>query len=227
LSWTSIAAVLITHAHWDHCNPRTIKSVLELGIPVFSPATVVRALVHQMPVLQRALEEGKLRPLESPAFPAGPFDVSPFEVPHDSMGGCFGYQVFEQNLFSHVKLTLATDIGYPDKDLCKYFADSNVVVMESNHDNDMLENSGRPVWLKQRIRTIGHLSNDQCARFLLDIIDLSHVKPHSVLLAHISQQCNTNALAVQCTTGALADVGHHDIRVLETFRSRPSEIVTL
>jgi phosphoribosyl 1,2-cyclic phosphodiesterase len=227
LSWNSIAGVLITHAHGDHVHPRTTHAAIEMGIPLFSPPPVVEAITKELPSLRKALSQGRVRPLESRSFSIGPFDVTAFEVPHDSQGGCFGYQVFESNLLRQAKLTLATDMGFAEDGLSGHFADSDVVVVESNHDEEMLENSGRPPWLKQRIKSIGHLSNGQCARFLIDVIERSSVKPHAVMLAHISQQCNTNALAVRCTNDALMQRGHQNIRVLETFRARPSEIVTI
>jgi phosphoribosyl 1,2-cyclic phosphodiesterase len=227
LTWKSIAAVLITHAHWDHVHPQTSKAVIELGIPIMSPTSVVSALLSQMPSLRIAVDRGQVHPLEAASFSAGPFDARVFEVPHDSKGGCFGYQLFESNLLRNAKLTLATDLGFPEEGLSGHFADSDVVIVESNHDDEMLESSDRPAWLKQRIKSIGHLSNNQCAEFLLDVIGRSDIKPHSIMLAHISQQCNTNARALQCTTDALSRSGHQNIRVLETYRSRPSEVVTI
>ncbi len=227
LSWRSIAGVLITHIHGDHVHPHTVKAIMGAGIPVLCPQPVVVALAADSPAIKKAHERGSLSPLAGMACTVGPFDVQAFEVPHDSRGGCFGYQVFEQTLFHHAKLTLATDIGFPDDRLLMHFVDSHALVVESNHDPTMLENSGRPAWLKQRIRDIGHLSNDQCARFIVDVVQGSHVNPHTVMLAHISRQCNTNALAVQCTEAALAVNGLTGIQVLETFRSRPSAVVSL
>jgi phosphoribosyl 1,2-cyclic phosphodiesterase len=122
---------------------------------------------------------------------------------------------------------MATDIGFPDPALVERFLDSAALVIESNHDLAMLENSGRPMWLKRRIREIGHLSNDECAQLVIDIVERSRLRPESVVLAHISQQCNTNAHAVRSTSAALSRRGFHEVRVVETFRHRPSEIVSL
>jgi phosphoribosyl 1,2-cyclic phosphodiesterase len=90
----------------------------------------------------------------------------------------------------------------------------------------MLENSPRPEWLKKRIREIGHLSNHQCAEFVGEIVQASTEPPRSVMLAHISQQCNTNELAQQATTEVLARTGAPSVRVHESFKDLPSAIVT-
>jgi phosphoribosyl 1,2-cyclic phosphodiesterase len=89
----------------------------------------------------------------------------------------------------------------------------------------MLEGSNRPAWLKKRIREIGHLSNDQCAGFVCEVARSSTRPPAAVVLAHISQQCNTNALAEDATAGALRLGGFPDVRVVQSFKSLPSEIV--
>jgi phosphoribosyl 1,2-cyclic phosphodiesterase len=89
----------------------------------------------------------------------------------------------------------------------------------------MLENSGRPAWLIRRIKEIGHLSNDQCASFVTEVVRESAVPPRAVVLAHVSRQCNTNALAERATAEALRAGGHATVRVVQTFPSIPSAIV--
>jgi phosphoribosyl 1,2-cyclic phosphodiesterase len=90
----------------------------------------------------------------------------------------------------------------------------------------MLERSSRPAWLKHRISQDGHLSNDQCAELLLRMIDGSHLLPTSLALAHISQECNTNALAYECTETALDKQGIRGINLYETFAGRAGSVMT-
>jgi phosphoribosyl 1,2-cyclic phosphodiesterase len=113
------------------------------------------------------------------------------------------------------------------KSVVSHIANSDVIVIESNYDVDMLENSRRPVWLKRRIQEDGHLSNDQCAESLLQIIDQSQTLPQSIALAHISQECNTNALALECTEMTLGGQGINGISVFETHPDRPGRTITV
>ncbi len=150
----------------------------------------------------------------------GSLGIEAFEVPHDSPGGCFGYSLVDGD----ARMTLATDVGFPQERLVRHFAGSQTIVIESNHDPDMLERSGRPEWLKRRIRERGHLSNDQCADLLTAVVRSSSVLPATVVLAHISQECNTNMLAVRTASGALARESAAGVTVVETFKDRPSAV---
>jgi phosphoribosyl 1,2-cyclic phosphodiesterase len=122
---------------------------------------------------------------------------------------------------------VATDVGYTGDGLRSRFIDADVIVFESNHDPVMLENSGRPPWLKERIKQIGHLSNQQCAGFLKEVFHHSTRPPAAVVLAHISQTCNTNALALDCTTGELLRNGFDSALIIESFKMTANRIVTI
>ncbi len=168
-----------------------------------------------------------LLPFDGERQDVGPFSVEVFAVPHDAPGGCFGYAVHADALGGISKATVVTDLGYPPEGLASKLADSHVLVLESNHDAEMLESSSRPEWLKKRIRTIGHLSNEQSGRFVCEILDVSSIHPHAVVLAHISKECNTNARAVSTMQETLRSYGAPGVRVVETFRNAPNDIVTV
>jgi phosphoribosyl 1,2-cyclic phosphodiesterase len=138
-----------------------------------------------------------------------------------------GYDITGRTLFGRSRVTIATDVGFVQDHLTDAFRDADAMIIESNHDPAMLEGSGRPEWLKKRIRDIGHLSNQQCADLVVDIARSSSRPPRAVVLAHISQQCNTNDLAVSCTSRALEGSGFRGIPVLPTFASEPNTVVTL
>jgi len=116
----------------------------------------------------------------------GAFIIQPFQVPHDSPGGCFGYKI----RLGEKKLTLATDLAHAGNGLAKNFADSDAIIVESNYDPEMLDNSGRSAQLISRIKNTGHLSNEQCAAFVDDIMQQSKKMPQTVVLAHLSAECN-------------------------------------
>jgi phosphoribosyl 1,2-cyclic phosphodiesterase len=220
-----IAGLLLTHAHGDHVNDRTVDLLVKNRIPVFVRHELARVLQRMYPSLARASRHGMLRDFDGTGVEVGSFEVEAFPVPHDSPGGCFGFNIAHGAGARRRKVTIATDLGYPGDGLVGRFRDSDAVVVESNHDIGMLENSGRPEWLIRRIKEIGHLSNDQCAAFVTDFVRESAVPPRAVVLAHVSQQCNTNALAEQATADALKAGGHASVRVVQTFPSRPSAIV--
>jgi hypothetical protein len=124
-------------------------------------------------------------------------------------------------------MSIATDLGFPEAHLVSHFAGSHAVVIESNHDPEMLERSGRPAWLKRRIRERGHLANGQCADFIANVLEASRELPQAVVVAHISQDCNTNALAVGCTRKMITERGFGEVPVLETHAGRPGAVVQL
>jgi len=88
---------------------------------------------------------------------------------------------------------LVTDIGHPTSYLTKAMKRASLIVIESNHDEEMVRNGPYPYYLKQRILgPEGHLSNEDCGRALSTSIgdDI-----HAVVLAHISENNNTPELA--------------------------------
>jgi phosphoribosyl 1,2-cyclic phosphodiesterase len=174
-----------------------------------------------------AAQEGLLQTFHDGVLEVGRFDVGCFEVPHDSPGGCYGYAIARTEEGTRRTVTVATDVGFTGDALRKRFTDADVIVSESNHAPDMLENSARPEWLKQRIRKIGHLSNQQCAGFLAEVFHHSKRPPSAVVLAHISQTCNTNALALECTNGELQRNGFAKALVVESFKITANKVVTV
>jgi len=221
LSLSSLSGLVVTHVHSDHVNNVIVDELTRRGVPVFCPPRIERPLKMQYASLEGASRAGLLRMFRKGGLVIGGLGLEAFEVPHDSPGGCFGYSIFDGDL----KITIATDIGYPSDGMLERFADSHLIVLESNHDLEMLERSDRPAWLKRRIRERGHLSNDQCAGFAVDVLRRSETVARTIVLAHISQECNTNVLAVGCTAAALAANGFGRIPVLETHMDSPGAVV--
>jgi phosphoribosyl 1,2-cyclic phosphodiesterase len=220
LELADLSGVLITHTHGDHLNDDALTALTAAGVPVYCPASIRGPLTRQYRAGAAALRHGMLRTLGTGEPMIGSFGVEAFEVPHDSPGGCFGYSLFDDG----ARVTFATDVGFPQDRLVRHFTGSQTIVIESNHDPDMLERSGRPEWLKRRIRERGHLSNAQCADLLTAVLRAAVAPPATIILAHISQECNTNSLAVQTVCDALAREGARGTSVLESFKDRPSAV---
>jgi phosphoribosyl 1,2-cyclic phosphodiesterase len=222
-----IAGLLITHAHSDHVNDRSVNLLVNNRVPVFVPHEIARTLQRMYPSIARAHRLGMLRPFDGAGVEVGGFEVEAFRVPHDAPGGCFGFSLSHGTGQARRKTTIATDLGFQEEELVRHFLGSQAVVIESNHDIDMLERSGRPEWLIKRIKDIGHLSNDQCASFVSDLVRGSTDPPRAFVLAHVSRECNTNQLAVRATANALRAAGHALPMVVETHPFSPSVIVDI
>jgi phosphoribosyl 1,2-cyclic phosphodiesterase len=226
LALRNIDGVVLTHAHADHVQPQTLVGFLALRIPVHAPPSILQVLAEQYRDVRKVQGTPLLRPMREAATAVGPFTVTAFAVPHDAAGGCFSYAVEMESLAGSVKASVATDLGYVPEGLAAHCANSHVLVIESNHDPVMLAASGRPDWLKERIRTIGHLSNEKSGRFVRDILTASTFLPQAVMLAHVSKDCNTNERAVETMARALHEHGAGSVRVVETFRHSPTAAVS-
>ena len=227
ISFRTLGGVLITHTHGDHVHPETFKRVLELQIPVYCPAPIAATLQKHFAAARKAAHQGLLRVLENGVGVVAGFEVESFPVPHDAPGGCFGYAIHQALPQGSTTAVIATDLGYAPDGLPEKFANAQAIVIESNHDVMMLENSKRPDWLKKRIKDIGHLSNDQSALLMQNILSAARELPRAVILAHISRECNTIERARTTMQEGLHSVGAGELRVVESYWNEPNEIVTL
>ncbi|MCL2540094.1 MAG: MBL fold metallo-hydrolase [Firmicutes bacterium] len=190
-----LSGVLVTHEHIDH-----IKSVGALsrkyGIDVYAHEDVWEHIIRRSGFV--GVKNQKI--ISERGFYINDLDVSPFEVPHDSVH-CFGFSLFNNNN----KISLATDIGQADDRTLKAMSRSDLIVLESNHDPHMLSCTKRPEQIKTRILSSrGHLSNAACAETLKQLLNQN---VRGVILAHISEEANTPELAYQSAVAALESVG--------------------
>ena len=167
-----IDAVLITHNHTDHIK----------GIKAFSPKKLY-ALKRTIPgSLSNVIE--LLKP-----FKVGDFKITAFPTSHDALNPC-GYMIECDN----EKLVYMTDTGCYLSSNTPYIKDPTYLIIESNHDIQMLLHTHRPMELIQRIMSeYGHLCNEDSAFASLEIIG-EHTK--EIILAHISEEANTPELAL-------------------------------
>jgi phosphoribosyl 1,2-cyclic phosphodiesterase len=220
------AGVLITHAHIDHAGGSMLAALIGQGVPLLCHDRVLPEICRRYDPCREAAMRKLLHTFDETSFPLGKFTVKPFEVPHDSPGGCFGFNIFKPHGSSLRKISIATDIGHVDDACADHFLDSEALVIESNHDVPMLEKSGRPAWLINRIKK-AHLANQQCAELVGRVAARSQVPLQAVVLAHLSKECNTHALAAECTRSLLDNRGYSAVAVHLTHESRPGERVSL
>jgi phosphoribosyl 1,2-cyclic phosphodiesterase len=189
-------AVLITHEHADHC----------IGLPQMLGLWKAPLYVTEptMDALQRVLPEtfGKrLRGVESiqagQRFAIGDIDVHAFAIPHDAVDP-LGF-TFRSNGF---KVAICTDLGYMPELVKVHLRETDCLILESNHDPEMLKVGPYPWVVKQRVLSrTGHLSNHAVSEFLADP-DGFDARARFLVLAHISQENNNPDLVRICAEEA-------------------------
>ena len=146
--------------------------------------------------------------------------VEPFSVPHDAATPV-GFVLTGEG----VRVGIATDLGHATTLVVERLKGCHVLLVEANHDDDLLVRGPYPWALKQRIGgRLGHLSNVEAASLIAAV---AGEDCRAVILAHLSEKNNTSALARRAVSAALHEAGRrrYDMRVAE--RSRPTPEVVL
>lgn len=186
-----IGGVLITHEHSDHVSG--LKTLLRRhALPLYAPHTVAARLCGQLPAAEEMM---RVIPVGRSVEIAG-LTVRAFHTPHDT-DESVGYRVTGRGVFA-----LATDLGHVTDEVLEGLLGADAVLIESNHDLDMLRDGGYPLYLKRRILSErGHLSNTDCAALALRLCEAG---TRSFILGHLSRENNRPELALAETGRALA-----------------------
>lgn len=188
----NVNALLITHEHCDHIKG-IASFVSKYHIPVYCHSESRYGLDS------KTLAYVQDNDMDLP-FEIGDITVKPFRLPHDSNYN-LGYRLSD----GKKTVTIATDLGCMNDAIFANLEKSDLVMLESNHDIQMLKNGSYPFLLKQRILgKNGHLSNDECAD---TVLMLSKAGTKHFVLAHLSQDNNTPELAFECTEKTLDKQG--------------------
>lgn len=184
LSMREIGGVLITHEHSDHISG--LKMLLKYyDLPVYAPRTVANRLRGCLPEAEPVLH---VIPVNEP-FEIGDLSVTAFHTPHDT-DESVGYRIEGGGVFA-----LATDMGHVTEEVFSALSGADAVLIESNHDEEMLRYGPYPVYLKRRILSdSGHLSNACCADLARELA-LGGTK--QIILGHLSRENNTPAIAMR------------------------------
>ena len=193
-----VDGILITHEHTDH-STGLAQMAREWRCPAYLTEPTHRELLKMFP-------EGPFQKIErieyiqaGCQFEIGDIEVNPFVIPHDAVDPV-GY-AFRS---SGVKVAIATDLGYLPELVKQHLRGADCLVLESNHDLDMLKVGPYPWYIKQRVMSrTGHLSNHVVSEFLSDTEVFDGWASH-VVLAHLSEQNNTPDIAQISAEQALA-----------------------
>jgi phosphoribosyl 1,2-cyclic phosphodiesterase len=206
----AVRGILVTHEHRDH----------SAGVRVFCRR-------HRVPVyVQRDVRpEVDLRGVDDVRTFVGdvPFDVAgfridPFPIPHDTVEP-LGYTVERDGC----RVGVATDMGMRTRLVEERLSGCGAVVLEFNHDLEMLIDGPYPWWLKQRVKgRLGHLSNDDALDMLEIIVDGA---VRTVMLGHLSQENNRPELVEALVRDRLASLGRADVEVIVLQQDRPGPVI--
>ena len=191
--------LLITHDHADH-----IKSVgslsHELYLPVYATEAVHQGIDRNYCVTHKVDSSRRRYIVPGRAEQMGCFRVTPFTVPHDSSDNV-GYQIETQG----VVFCIITDAGCVTAEMGVYIGRASHLVIEANHDIEMLRNGPYPQHLKTRIQSeTGHLCNADCAEAIAKYMGEGL---HHVWLCHLSQENNHPELARKTVETVLRSYG--------------------
>ena len=219
ISIQSIMGVLITHNHTDHIKGLEVLTRRN-SIPAFTTAKVRESIlgphrrisydsIHEIPLKEK--------------FNLAGFDIEAFPVCHDAPE-TLGYHI----CYGDKKVTIATDLGHICDTAAPYIKSANLLVIESNYDEEMLVTGQYPYYLKARIKSDhGHLGNHQASAFLADNIsgNLMHI-----CLGHLSKNNNTPGLVLQTIQRTFSERGielngHPQISILN--RNTPTGMIRL
>lgn len=193
---SAVRAVFITHEHSDHIKGLTAILGL-LKVPVYASRETLEHLIskNQLPPGGIACE------IRRRTADFGSIAVSCFNTPHDSVHS-LGYRI---QFTDGQTACICTDLGHVTAEVYQNLQGSDLVLLESNYDTELLETGSYPRFLKDRILSDnGHLCNTDCANTLLALFREGTTK---FILGHLSQENNRPELAFSTTLAALSSTG--------------------
>lgn len=222
LSMANIKSILITHDHADHV--KCVGSLSnDLKVPVYA-TQLVHAGINKNYCVRQKVNGANIKYVEKQKpFELGDFIITPFGIPHDSSDNV-GYMV-ENN---GVTFCLMTDAGCVTDEMKSFISRANYLVIEANHDDEMLKSGPYPDHLKVRVASDnGHLSNKSCA---VALAENATEKLKHVWLCHLSEENNHPELArktVEMILGSYGIVTGKDFMLEVLKRKTPSLLYEL
>ena len=207
-SLDEVDAIFLSHEHSDHV--RGLGSLSRnLAIPIYTNLDLLATVVTN-PDKVRRFEAGE-------PFSFNDLTITPFPVPHDCRDPV-GFVIENGG----AKVGVVTDLGSVTRLVIERLKGSNLIIIETNHDEEMLNNGRYPWFLKQRVAgRDGHLSNREAGKALSQLL---HPGLGHVFLAHLSRENNLPSLAYS-TVSEYLDGAKVDLHL--TFAERPSDLVSL
>lgn len=205
-----LSGILITHEHSDHIAGLRVFGKKFPSVPIFA---------NEKTWMQIAIRKD-LNPNQVRVFPRGcvlgNLRIESFKTSHDAVDPV-GYKLY----YKDDKCTYLTDCGYISREVKAAVEGSQTLILEANHDEDMLIHGPYPKMLQDRILgNYGHLSNTTAGKFLTGLKTL----PEEVLLAHLSEQNNTHRIALSTVENILEEQNKRD--AISLYVARQNTLVT-
>ncbi len=228
----ALKGIVITHEHSDHVAGINVLA-RKLRIPVYMTGAThdawrkwTRSLGPKRKLETENGSKARIEQLElfksGSSFQIGDIEVMPFTIPHDAVDPVgFTFTV------EGVKIGICTDIGHMTENVRYYLRGCDGLMIESNHDLEMLRGGPYPWSVKQRVMSaVGHLSNHALAEFFNDGYDGGAA---FVMLAHLSENNNHPELARNCAEAALESRRNllHRNALSLALQDTPTETITL
>lgn len=214
-----VKAVLVTHEHVDHVKslPIVTKKI---------PKAQVYANEATWESVERPVDDSRKEYFETgEEFTLGRFTIRPFAVSHDAAEPV-GFSICHGDK----QISICTDSGCLSDEILAEIAEADLLLLEANHEKEMLMFGSYPYPLKQRILgDEGHLSNVTCGECLCTIVE-GNPKPRRVLLGHMSRENNTPDVAMQAVINTLEEkhiFTGGDLQIEVALRDRISRIYEL
>lgn len=210
---SELDGIFITHEHSDHTKGIGVLS-RRYDIPVYANEKTWLAIGSSL----GKIKEHNVKIIENNSITLNDIDIVAYNISHDAASPC-GYSIYS----GKGKACIATDLGCFSEEVEKNIKDADVVLLESNHDVEMLKFGPYPYSLKKRILSDkGHLSNEDCGKAITRILN---GKLKTVILGHLSRTNNYPELAYQTVLNVLTEYGidvSNDIHLSLAKRDMPS-----
>jgi phosphoribosyl 1,2-cyclic phosphodiesterase len=177
----SLNAILVTHEHADHIHGVATLS-RRYALPVYANAGTMERI---------SKPRGREIFTTGVDFCVGSVECTPFSIAHDAVDPV-GFSIRAEGF----KLVILTDLGRVTTLVREHVRGAHAILLESNHDQEMLQSCSYTWELKQRIAsTHGHLCNETAGQLIEDIM---HPELFHIVLGHLSENSNTPTLALDC-----------------------------
>ncbi|HZZ80798.1 MAG TPA: MBL fold metallo-hydrolase [Gemmataceae bacterium] len=229
LSWHRIDAVVLTHTHTDHWKPATLTQFAKLGVPIYCHAEHMHAMDQGRRSFAALSAAGLMRGYQS----GQPIELHahcrciPIAVDHDEPM-THGFRFDGTSRGREWSVAYASDLGCWQPSLARHFADVDLLALEFNHDVPMQLRSGRhPMLIRRVLGKGGHLSNEQAAALLEEIVAGSTPgRLRHLVQLHLSDDCNHAELAATAAMDVIERAGI-DIEIHTTARGRSGPSISL
>ncbi|MBS6645162.1 MAG: MBL fold metallo-hydrolase [Clostridiaceae bacterium] len=217
-----INGIVITHEHSDHTKGLGVLA-RKYGVPIYSTRETLEEISNMKSLGEYPAE--LFHPIQPDVdFEIGDLKLKPFSIDHDAANPV-AYRI----QCGKKSVAVATDMGHYDQYIIEHLQGLDAILLESNHDVNMLQTGPYPYYLKRRILSDhGHLSNENAGRLLNYIL---HDNIKKILLGHLSKENNYEELAYETVKLEInqGDNPFHasDFSITVAKRDQMSEIITL